>query len=1148
MTKQINNGTRRWLSCLLAVILLFGTIAPQPAWAAEEAQTFSIRSEDDFYTFAQKASYDAWSQGKTVLLEADLNLTGDGFTAVPIFGGTFEGNGHTVQISLTQSGSHQGLFRYLQTGGVIRDLHVQGTVAPSGSQSYVGGIVGNNSGKIIDCTFDGNVNGESNVGGIAGINESKGEIYGCDVSGNIQGEHYTGGIAGQNLGTMTGCTNKSGVNTAQADYKRELSDLELELDDLENINSTENLNTATDTGGITGYSTGILLGCDNVGTVGYPHVGYNAGGVAGRSSGRIEGCKNSGTVYGRKDVGGIVGQIVPDIILQFSPDAISELEGELGSLQTMTDSLLNHTGENADTLFADMEQISDTVGQARDSAQSLANQTTDWANGNLEEINTASELIFDTLSRTAPLIRELTAVSDTITDGVEQFGDMFTRIASLSGLGDDAIANVEQSIDALRKASADMGRGMEKISEGIDEFKDAAVIGNWDRISAALRRILEGTRELKDALETIQNSVDEIKRILESIQNMGDFFEVWKPVIQLLSDIHDATQDMKGAVLLILDGIGRLPSNPQIDWAGMRDGLAGIADGLEAFHQAADPIDDAFSHLSTALKDIQLAAEEAQVAKQMANIADTFRDAFSQLSFFIDDTETLVRDLSQKEPIHFDGFGSDYQAASDALFGAFSTLSGQIQGMGGNAQTAGDTLLQDFRRISGQFQVIADLMLEALSGKQTEASLYEDTSEEDINAITMGKAEGSQNTGKISGDVNVGGVAGSMAIEYDLDPEDDISKLGDESLQFRFETKAIVQNCVNRGVVTSKKDHAGSIVGLMDLGLVYGCEGYGEVQSTDGGYVGGIAGKSSSTIRKSYAKCTLDGSDHVGGIAGYGFRIKDCRSQIEVLRATEACGTIAGEREPNQTVSGNYFVSDTLAGIDGVSYKGIAEPMDYSAFLLLGDLPDDFRHFALTYIADGTIVETVPFAYGSDLSERPLPEIPKKDGYYGEWEECDYAHLTFDRVIEVVYTPYITTIASESKRDDIHSIFLAEGNFGSGAALAATEIEKGEMLEQWTVSLTGEGAGKTGSYTVRFLPPETGKRVVLYAMTDGGKQEIPYETDGSYLVFTMEGNQMTLGVGEASFSGWIIFSIVFVILLVAAALVFFFVMRKRKKK
>ena len=53
---------------------------------------------------------------------------------------------------------------------------------------------------------------------------------------------------------------------------------------------------------------------------------------------------------------------------------------------------------------------------------------------------------------------------------------------------------------------------------------------------------------------------------------------------------------------------------------------------------------------------------------------------------------------------------------------------------------------------------------------------------------------------------------GSMAIEYDFDPEDDLIQEGDRSLDFRYQTKAVVASCINTGEITGKQNYTGGIV------------------------------------------------------------------------------------------------------------------------------------------------------------------------------------------------------------------------------------------------------------------------------------------------------------------------------------------------
>ena len=207
---------------------------------------------------------------------------------IPTFGGTFNGNGHTISgLSITQSVSPAGLFGVLQKDAVIKNLNVEGTVTPSGDSENIGGIVGENHGTIESCTFNGSVSGKRSVGGIAGRNLATGIVRACEASGAIFGQSMTGGIVGENLGSIVSCRGRAYVNIESTDPSIDLSDLSLDFSlDLASLSRLDTLNIATDTGGIAGYSSGAIASSTNYAAVGYQHIGYNVGGVVGRSSGQ----------------------------------------------------------------------------------------------------------------------------------------------------------------------------------------------------------------------------------------------------------------------------------------------------------------------------------------------------------------------------------------------------------------------------------------------------------------------------------------------------------------------------------------------------------------------------------------------------------------------------------------------------------------------------------------------------------------------------------------------------------------------------------------------------------------------------------------------------------------------------------------------
>lgn len=249
--------------------------------------------------------------------------------------------------------------------------------------------------------------------------------------------------------------------------------------------------------------------------------------------------------------------------------------------------------------------------------------------------------------------------------------------------------------------------------------------------------------------------------------------------------------------------------------------------------------------------------------------------------------------------------------------------------------------------------VVTDVLRRSAQDAQAgaQSDRFEDISEQELLANRdAGRITDARNKGIVEGDVNVGGIVGSMAIEYDFDPEDDLTEDGERSFDFRYQAAAVVMNSVHEGRVTAKKNYAGGIVGRADLGILYLCQGVGPVESTDGDYVGGIAGLSRTTIRSCWAKCLLSGGNYVGGVVGRGEEdsvTRDCRTLVCITEHGQYAGAVSGTEEG--TFVGNLFVSEELAGLGRVSYSGKAEPVSFADFSALEDVPEALKTFTLTF-------------------------------------------------------------------------------------------------------------------------------------------------------------------------------------------------------
>ncbi|MCH5250183.1 MAG: hypothetical protein J1E98_09625 [Lachnospiraceae bacterium] len=366
-----------------------------------EKEVIYISSAEELSDVSAKCNNDQWSSDKRIELTEDIALSGSDFEPFKIFAGTFNGNGHTISgFRHKGSGYADGFFRYITVTGIVQDLAITGIVESENEKDCTGGLCGINGGWILNCTFSGKVEGKSETGGLVGENESSGTINNCSVSGTVTGYDRAGGISGANYGAIRNCVNKAGINSDSSWLEeKDEAGLEWLLEDV----TERKLVSGTDIGGIAGYSKGIIANCNNAGVVGYEHNGYNIGGIAGRQSGRVSSCNNTGSVYGRKDVGGIVGQMEPYISVE-EAESISEA---VQRLHNLIDKFLDDASATQDDVSADFDGLRSHADMALSDADSIAGQTTDFIDKNITAVNEVGSRIRYIMERLPYIIGDI---------------------------------------------------------------------------------------------------------------------------------------------------------------------------------------------------------------------------------------------------------------------------------------------------------------------------------------------------------------------------------------------------------------------------------------------------------------------------------------------------------------------------------------------------------------------------------------------------------------------------------------------------------------------------------------------------------------------------------------------------------------------
>ena len=809
--------------CLLFSLILLCSLSPL-AYAQDEGTTLRIISLEGFLNFAENCRLDSYSRNLTVILCSNIDLSGSDFTSIPIFCGTFEGKGHEISgLNLNRPGSATGLFRHLSDTATVKDLHVSGSVNPGGSGTAAGGLAGTNEGTIQGCSFEGTVSGTDSIGGLVGTNLLSGLIENCTVRGNVHGNHFVGGIAGDNFGVIRSCANYAQVNTTV-----EQNEVELENINMDSIINSESAQTVTDIGGICGTGTGVVQSCVNHGSIGYPQIGYNIGGIAGSFSGYIYNCINRANIDGRKEVGGIVGQLEPAVNMIYEEDTLQTLQNQMDDLSNSANGIGGSIQSGSNALTSQSQRVESQLKDAQDALKILIPEDTD---------------------------------NPTLPD--------------------------EETLQAARNA--------------------------------------------------------------------------------LSSSLSDLT-----------GSIGALADIGQNTFNSVAGSLQGISNQMNAIS---------------------------------------------------------------------------------------STISGASENMGGGIQ---------------------------------------DVSDADTASDLTAKIRSCFNVGNIQGDWNIGGIVGSIGLENDMDPEADLQIVGNTSLNFDMQLRAVILECENRGSVHGKKQNIGGIAGWVSLGLVRQCVNAASIDAASADYAGGIAGQSSGFLRNCSAKCSIAGDTHVGGIAGSGTTVTDCRAILLLESATEKYGAILGSTEESTLSSNYYLVLDSDPGaIDGVSYDTQAQPLPVAQFFALADLPASFRLVTVTFVYNESDTSHITLPYGCVLGKSLMPAISQEDSsdtcWVGPIQPGE--RIFHDMTFRLESTSHVSTLATALCADNGLPAMLVQGQFQKDAQLTADVLEEPGSIAAWTLKLP---ASKTPMKLHCYIPAGHDPSQLQLRLRRGGDwQDADFTVDGSYLVFSI---------------------------------------------
>lgn len=846
----------------------------------------------------------------------------------------------------------------------------------------------------------------------------------------------------------------------------------------------------------------------------------NIGGIAGTNRGSIVNCRFRGSIIARDTAGGIAGRNEEGgMIVNCSNDAVITTTKRCGGITgynaggisgCVNRGRLNATAER---VSAEQEELSLNLTLDR---ASLADEEKINFTGGIAGISTG--LIEDCVNyaligypHVGYHVGGIAGYQNGCIESSYNYGNIRGRkdVGGIVGLFEPYV-QIQYAEDTLRELRGEM----DSLTDSMRGLSDLTRNAN-DRLTDDLDQVSGSTKELKDAAreqkdyysgqgdrfgEEYDAARDRVEERINKLEFEVEGEKAKKAVSAMRSDAKEMAQIMVklAAVKEIEKQLagGGLDADTQeklkkaLEELGSREVLEKRLEELqEDIARQADTVEDTISDASEEADELKHNLK--RLRSESKDWAKVIRDNARQLS---EDSKNTDEIMSSQADQVYDSMDELKQGLKDSN----QELTQQMEAIERQMDAVQDTIAKGLNRVDDR---TAD----------DDYSSFTDLSDSEDMQNRKGLIAACKNSGEIETDINGGGIAGAVAIEADIESEFQINRVGTRSLNDTGTLKATILQCENDSDVIVKNDYAGGIAGRAERGAVLLCRNYGNIETKDGSYSGGIAGKSGNLVRGCYALCNVEGREYTGGIAGLGTDLLDNCAMAGVVSSTgETFGTIAGSLEG--TAENNCFVEEGIPSINGLTYHSQARPLTYEELLAMEGTPDAYRVFHVKFMANDTVIKVVNCHYGESVSEGDIPQVPKKAGYYGVWEEEDLNQIKRNLTVHAVYDTWITTISSATlSTGNERAELLISADFYPDTTLSYETIPTEDYYvggcqarAAYRFGLSCERQSDFGELCVRVLAPEGKRKMQAAIEQEGGMLLLDTWRDGSYLVFTMD--------------------------------------------
>lgn len=686
---------------------------------------------------------------------------------------------------------------------------------------------------------------------------------------------------------------------------------------------------------------------------------------------------------------------------------------------------------------------------------------------------------------------------DVLTSMSKQMDDINVLITDTLNTSENLTNSTHDRLSGLSKSLTDVKNSTNVIYDAsLERFDEAA-----DSVNSTAEVLTDMTEDISVETGYISDSMDSLSSMSGSLESSIDSMAY---AFGMSDSEKSGLQDLNAKIREDLNYTSAfaaevrdhlLPEAPEARRARISEALnrmRRLSQNIRAMRTALGRLRGVRDRIADGSLEVEAARREAALSSSVSSLLDSLDDldrATASLEDFSSALGGSLHDASQG--INIDLRKNDaVRAAGQDIYAGLDSISSQMDSLNAYARDESLEVLGNLSEINSRFNSMMDLMKnerDRLNSIADDGGVFVDYSDM---SDSPARIRACRNEGDVRGDLTTGGIAGTIGIEYDVDPEKDVLRSNDRSLDYTFGVSAVISESENAGRVEGKGSYTGGIAGKMDLGHLLKNRNIGDVSSENGDFTGGIAGYADGTLDSNSARCRVNGDKDTGGIAGYGKTLRDNTAVVSDLEGGEYTGAIAGRVEnlDGELIRNNLYYAGSFGGIDNIDYASMAEKSAEPLDTVL-----------VKFLLEGHLIGREEVKAGTLLKDLSVPEAEKREGFLLLWDKDGETVLSEDTVVTGAYRLAVSVLnASEKYEGTSKPVLMVDGAFREEDRLDCSVL--GE--NHYRVVIPEDGLA---SRKIRVHRPSYKRYKVLVNGTETASEEF-----GDYITFAAEARELEI--------------------------------------